>query len=329
MTLRVAQVGCGYWGKNLARNFAELGALHAVVDDNRETAEKMAREHGALAATFDAVLADDAISAVSLATPAPMHAQMALAAVKAGKHVFVEKPLALDISEAKQLVAAAHDSGCVLMVGHLLQYHPIFAALQNLVEKGALGKLQYIYSNRLSFGKIRIEENVLWSFAPHDVSMILALTGEVPCSVLAEGSSVVTAGIADNVICHMRFPSGVRAHINASWLHPFKEHRLVVTGDKATAVFEDSHPDWSKRLSVHRHVVSRPSGLPIADKGEVEYIEVEPAEPLRAECSHFLDAVRFGTAPRTDAAEGLRVLEVLTQAEESLARSIIPAGTGQ
>jgi predicted dehydrogenase len=326
MTVRLAQVGCGYWGKNLARNFAQLGALHAVVDDNPATAAAMATEHGALAMTFASVLDDPNIEAVSLATPAPQHARMALAALNAGKHVFVEKPLALEVEEARQLVEAAKRSGQILMVGHLLQYHPIFNALLEIVKKGELGNIKYIYSNRLSFGKIRVEENVLWSFAPHDVSMVLALAGEMPQEVKAEGASFVTQGVADNAICHLNFPSGIAAHINVSWMHPFKEHRLVIVGEKATAVFEDSQPDWSKRLAIYRNYVDRAGAFPSAVKGPVEFIEVASAEPLKEECSHFLDCIQTGNAPRTNGAEGLRVLNVLRQAEDSLVRSLNQAG---
>lgn len=326
MTVRLAQVGCGYWGKNLARNFAQLGALHAVVDDNPATAAAMATEHGALAMTFASVLDDPNIEAVSLATPAPQHARMALAALNAGKHVFVEKPLALEVEDARQLVEAAKRSGQILMVGHLLQYHPIFKALLEIVKKGELGNIKYIYSNRLSFGKIRVEENVLWSFAPHDVSMVLALAGEMPQEVKAEGASFVTQGVADNAICHLNFPSGIAAHINVSWMHPFKEHRLVIVGEKATAVFEDSQPDWSKRLAIYRNHVDRAGAFPSAVKGPVEFIEVAPAEPLKEECGHFIDCIQTRNAPRTDGAEGLRVLNVLRQAEDSLVRSLNQAG---
>ena len=326
MTINLAQVGCGYWGKNLARNFAELDALYAVVDDNPATASARAGEHGAVAMTFDAVLEDANIDAIALATPAPKHAHMALAALKAGKHVFVEKPLALEIDQAHELVKEAERSGKMLMVGHLLQYHPIFSALREIVSQGQIGNVRHIYSNRLSFGKIRIEENVLWSFAPHDVSMVLSLAGEMPMHVTAHGSSFVTKGIADNAICHMIFPSGVAAHINVSWMHPFKEHRLVVVGDTGMAVFEDSQPDWSKRLALYRNHVDHSGASPTAEKGPVEYVEVNVAEPLKEECRHFLNSIRNQTSPRTDGHEGLRVLNVLRQAEDSLSHSLDLAG---
>jgi predicted dehydrogenase len=325
--VRVAQVGCGHWGKNLARNYAELGALAAVCDGDAATAERISAAHGAPARSFADILADPSIDGVSLATPAVTHPELALRALAAGKHVFIEKPLALDLEDAERVIAAADAADRVLMVGHLLQYHPIFIALRKMVAEGALGRLHYIYSNRLSLGKFRNEENVLWSFAPHDFSMILGLVGEEPDGVTAEGAVVVTDSIADWCLCHLRFPSGVRAHVHASWLHPYKEHRLVVVGDAAMAVFEDSRPDWGERLALYRHGIDRSGSVPAPLKGEAEYVAVERGEPLREECSHFLDCIRTGQRPRTDGREGLRVLKVLNRAEAALARSL--AGAGQ
>lgn len=319
---RIAQVGCGHWGKNLARNFAELGVLAAVADDHADTAARIAAQHGVAARSFEAILADDAIDGVSLATPAITHADMALRAIAAGKHVFVEKPLALDPAEGMRVVEAAETAGRVLMIGHLLQYHPIFLELKRLVEAGTFGRLRYVYSNRLSLGKFRQEENVLWSFAPHDLSMILGLLGEEPDQVTAEGAAILSDSIADWSICNMRFPSGARAHVQTSWLHPFKEQRLVVVGDDAMAVFEDSAPDWSRRLAIYRHGIDRSGSGPVPVKAEPEYIAVAQDEPLQAECRHFVECVRTGARPRTDGREGLRVLNVLARAEAALGSSL-------
>lgn len=319
---RIAQVGCGHWGKNLARNFAELGLLAAVADDHPETAERIAAQHGVEPRSFDMILADEAIDAVALATPAITHAEMALRAIAAGKHVFIEKPLALDPADGAKVVAAAEQAGRVLMIGHLLQYHPIFLELKRLVEAGTLGKLRYAYSNRISLGKFRQEENVLWSFAPHDLSMILALIGEEPDHVRAEGAAILNDSIADWSVCHMRFPSGVRAHVQTSWLHPFKEQRLVVVGDDAMAVFEDSLPDWDRRLAIYRHGVDRSGAGPVPIKADPEYVVVAKDEPLQAECRHFADCIRNAAQPRTDGREGLRVLNVLARAEAALGESL-------
>lgn len=320
--IKVVQIGCGHWGKNLARNFAELGALAAVVDDHPETAARIASAHGVPVRAFGEILADPAIAGVALATPAATHGQMALTALAAGKHVFVEKPLALDPLEARHVVETADRVGRVLMVGHLLQYHPLFVALKGLVAAGELGELRYIYSNRLSLGKIRTEENVLWSFAPHDLSMILSLTGEEPDHVSAEGAAVLSGSIADWCTCQMRFPSGVRAHLQVSWLHPFKEQRLVVMGAKGMVVFEDSQPDWDRRLALYRHRIDQSGTAPVPVKADPEYVPVAKDEPLLAECRHFIECIMAGTPAQTDGNEGLRVLRVLDRAEAALAASL-------
>jgi UDP-2-acetamido-3-amino-2,3-dideoxy-glucuronate N-acetyltransferase len=316
--IRVAAIGVGYWGKNLARNFAQLGNLAAVADFDPSTAARIAGEHGCSVKTLEEVISDPSIDAVALATPAGTHADLAIRALQAGKHVYVEKPLALNREDAERVIAAAARSGRVLMVGHLLQYHPIFVRVRELVEAGELGRLNYVYSNRLGLGKFRTEENVLWSFAPHDISMLLSLAGELPSTVSAHGAAYVTPGIADWSIIHLQFPSGLRGHVQASWSHPFKEHRLVVVGDGGMAVFEDSQPEWNKRLAIYRHGIDRSGAVPAPVKAEPVYVNVAQGEPLRAECEHFLTCVATGAQPRTDGREGLAVLGVLESAEACL-----------
>jgi len=318
----IAHVGYGYWGRNLARNFAELGALAAVVDFNPEAAAAAAEAHNVRAASFEEVLADPDIDGISIATPAEMHFAHACAALKAGKHVFVEKPLALDVAEAEQLCALAGQRGLRLMVGHLLQYHPIYVKLRELVRAGELGKLAYVYSNRLSLGKFRREENVLWSFAPHDISMVLGLFDAEPLHVSAQGNASFTPGVADMVTMQMHFPGGGSGHVLTSWMHPFKEQRLVVIGEKAMAVFEDSEPDWNAKLKIYRHAIDTSGPVPVPAKGEAEFVVVPRSEPLKAECSHFIEAIDTNNAPRTDGAEGLRVLRALDQAEKALAENL-------
>lgn len=318
----IAHVGHGYWGRNLARNFHELGHLAAVVDPDAKAAETAAKAYGVNAATFEGVLADSAIQAVSLATPAGLHFNQAKAALEAGKHVFVEKPLALDIGEAEQLCRLAEERGLVLMVGHLLQYHPIYIKLREMVEAGELGRLLYVYSNRLSLGKFRAEENVLWSFAPHDLSMILGLFGEEPSNVTAQGNVSFLPGIADMATVQMHFPAGGSGHVQVSWMHPFKEQRLVVIGDKAMAVFEDSLPNWDDKLVVYRHVIDTSGAVPDPRKAEAERIPVEKSEPLKAECRHFASCIESGQKARTDGREGLAVLRVLDKAEKALKQNL-------
>lgn len=318
MTARIAQIGCGYWGKNLTRNFAELGALVAVVDNDPEVAERMAKNHNVEAATLDEVLSRDDIDAISFATPAETHADLALKAFEAGKHVFVEKPMALTTKDAKEIMSAAEQSGKIFMVGHLLQYHPIFVRLREEIEKGRIGKIQYIYSNRLSLGKFRTEENVLWSFAPHDISMILSLAQDDVVHVSAQGASFVTPDIADVTTAQLTFQSGMKAHVFASWAHPFKEHRLVVVGDNGMIVFEDSNTEWDEKLAYYAHQISKGDSAPVAKKADAEFIKVENSEPLKTECAHFIDCIQTGQQPRTDIKEAYAVLDVLEQAENCL-----------
>lgn len=326
----IAHVGHGYWGRNLARNFHEIGHLAAIVDADATAAAAAAATYGVRAASFEAVLADPGIDAVSLASPAGEHYAQAKAALEAGKHVYVEKPLALDIAEAGELCALAAARGRVLMVGHLLQYHPVYLALRQMVEAGELGRIQHVYSNRLSLGKFRAEENVLWSFAPHDISMILGLTGEEPDAVSAQGTVAFTPGIADLVSAQMRFPGGVRAHVLVSWMHPFKEQRLVVIGDKGMAVFEDSQPNWEDKLLLYPHRIDRSGPVPNPVKADAQRVAVAKAEPLKEECRHFVTSIETGAAPRTDGREGLAVLRVLDAAERALTDNIKSASpTGE
>ncbi|WP_210168806.1 Gfo/Idh/MocA family protein [Mesorhizobium sp. Root1471] len=314
----IAHVGHGYWGKNLARNFHELGYLGAIVDPVPAVAEAAAKAYGVRAASFGDVLADPSIDAVSIASPAGLHFAQAKAAMEAGKHVYVEKPVALDVTEAEALCALAERTGRVLMVGHLLQYHPGYVKLRRMVEAGDLGRLLYVYSNRLSLGKFRNEENVLWSFAPHDISMILGLYGAEPASVSAQGNVSFLPGIADMVTVQMHFPGGGSGHVQASWMHPFKEQRLVVIGEKAMAVFEDSAPAWEDKLLLYRHTIDQSGAVPNPAKADAERIAVEKSEPLKDECRHFAECVETGNTPRTDGKEGLAVLRVLDKAEKAL-----------
>ena len=310
-------IGCGYWGRNLVRNFHGLDALAGVVDDDARRSEEHAAQSGVPALGLEEALDRQDIDAVAIATPATTHAAIALSALAAGKHVFVEKPIALSLEEANTLVERAAAERRVLMVGHLLQYHPAFYELKRLVDSGRIGRLQYVYSNRLNLGKIRREENVFWSFAPHDISMILALVGELPEQVGAVGVCYLHRTVADVTTTHLTFPNGVNAHIFVSWLHPFKEQKLVVVGDGGMAVFDDGKP-WHEKLIVYGHRIAWIHGLPTPDKAEAEPMALEQAEPLQLECRHFLECVANGSRPRTDGAEGLRVLRVLDAAERCM-----------
>ena len=314
---RVAVAGCGYWGINLVRNFHAVGALAAVCEAAPARAAELSAQFGVPALSFEQVLADPGFDAVVLATPAETHAALALRVIDAGKHVFVEKPLALAAEDAEKVRKAAEARGRVVMVGHLMQYHPAFLRLRQLVAEGGLGRLRYIYSNRLNLGKFRRQEDVFWSFAPHDISMILALAGDTPETVQTVGHSYLYNGIADVTTTHLTFGSGINAHIFVSWLHPYKEQRLVVVGDSGMAVFDDSRP-WAEKLVHYPHRVAWRDGMPQPDKADAIAIDLLPAEPLRLECLHFLDCVRKNERPRTDVAEGIGVLSVLDAARRSM-----------
>lgn len=319
MVANIAVVGCGYWGSKIVRVMGELGALACVVDADLAKADALARQHGARGRTLAEALVDPAIKGVAIATPAATHAEIAHAALAAGKHCFVEKPITLRVSEAEGLVAAAARAGRKLMVGHLLQYHPAFLELLRLVRAGELGRLQYIGSNRMNFGRFRREENSLWSFAPHDISMLLALAGEEPVSVAAFGAPVLHPTIADVTTTHLVFPSGVKAHVHVSWLHPVKEQTLTVVGDRGMLVFNDGQ-NWDRKLMRYAHRIEWIDGHPQPVPAEPTPVALTQAEPLKLELQHFLRCVNEPDfLPRTDGAEGTRVLRVLAAADVALA----------
>jgi UDP-2-acetamido-3-amino-2,3-dideoxy-glucuronate N-acetyltransferase len=320
---KIAVLGCGYWGKNLVRNFRELGALAMVCDSSiggRQTATQIAPEVP-FSTSFEDVLKESSVQGVAIATPAETHYALVLAALRAGKHVFVEKPLALTVSQGREMMHEAEKSERILMVGHLLQYHPHVRKMLEMVHAGTLGKLQYITSNRLNLGKIRREENSLWSFAPHDLSVILAIGGnQLPEQVRCVGEAWLTKGVADTTLTMLRFSGGLRAHVYVSWLNPFKEQKLTIVGSNAMLVMDDSQP-WSDKLILHQQpIVWSSDKIPVATKSPGEAIAIPEAEPLREECSHFLNCISSGSKPQTDAAEGVRVLAVLQAAQESLDR---------
>lgn len=315
----VAVIGAGYWGKNLVRNYHQSGALKLICEKNTTLLHHLKAEYPGVetSLTFRDALKRTDIQAIVVATSAETHYALAREALLSGKHVFVEKPLALYEPEAEELVALAGDRNLTLMVGHLLQYHPVFVRLKELVANGELGRINYIYSHRLNLGKIRREENILWSFAPHDISMILALAGEEPESVMATGGNYLHQRIADVTTTHLEFASGLRGHIFVSWLHPFKDQKLVVVGDRKMAVFDDTQP-WDNKLLLYPHQIKWENNTPVPTKASPQRVEVPQREPLRMECEHFLACVSNGRTPRTDGPEGLRVLRILKASQHSL-----------
>jgi UDP-2-acetamido-3-amino-2,3-dideoxy-glucuronate N-acetyltransferase len=314
-------LGAGAWGKNLARCFDTLRALRSILVPSAAEATAISTQFPGVAVhtSLKVALDDPGVGKVAVATPSPTHFELARAALEAGKDVFVEKPLCLDRREAEELVELAAARGRVLMVGHLLQYHPCVVELLRMTREGELGQLLTITSTRLNLGKFRAEENVLYSFAPHDVSIVLSLLGDrLPESVRCVGASFVKPGLADSTTSTLRFEGGVMAQLYVSWLNPFKEQKLTVVGTKAMAVFDDGKP-WPEKLLLHRDYLSLVNGAAapsVGGRGEPRLVREE--EPLLDESRHFLQACRERSAPRTDGREGLRVLTVLEMARRSL-----------
>jgi UDP-2-acetamido-3-amino-2,3-dideoxy-glucuronate N-acetyltransferase len=323
---RIAVVGAGYWGKNLVRNFHELGALACVVDTREQILAEVRKEYNvATSSALEPVLADAEIGGVVIAAPAAQHFQLARKCLLAGKDVYAEKPLALHAEEGEQLVALANQRGKLLMVGHILEYHPAILELKRLISEGVLGNIQYIYSSRLNLGKLRNEENILWSFAPHDISAILYLLGESPTRISAHGGSYLNHGV-DTTLTTCEFPSGVKAHIFVSWLHPFKEQKLAIIGGKTMAVFDDCEPE--RKLVLYSHRIDWLDRVPVAQKDGGHVVPLLKCEPLRIECEHFLHCMETREQPRTNGASALRVLQVLEGCEESLKANGQPIEVG-
>jgi predicted dehydrogenase len=322
----VGVVGLGYWGPNLARNFANLpGAeLRWCCDGRQEARERFAAVHRQARFTgdLDDLLTDSELDAIVLATPVPTHASLALRVLEAGKHCFVEKPLAQSVADAERAVEAADRAGKVLMVGHLLQYHPGVVKLKELATSGELGDVQYIYANRLNLGQLRADENALWSLGAHDVSVVLHLAGEEPSELSARGESYVRPGVEDVVFAFMRFPSGLSAHLHLSWLDPHKERRFTVVGAKKMATFDDMALE--QKITVYDKGFDEKAdtyGEYITRSGDIFSPRLPNAEPLRLECEHFIACVAEGRTPLSDGRSGLRVVRVLEGLQRELEAS--------
>jgi predicted dehydrogenase len=321
--IRVGVVGLGYWGPNLARNFAAIDGceLAWLCDGSEQIRAKLTAAFPGVrtSAEIEELLADPGLDAVVLATPVPTHAELAARVLEAGKHCFVEKPLATTVADAQRAVDAAERAERILMVGHLLEYHPAVTRLKELLDADELGSLYYVYGNRVNLGKLRAEENALWSLGAHDVSVVLHLVGEEPVECSAHGESYVRGGIQDVVFCYLRFPSGEVAHLHLSWLDPHKERRITVVGSKRMATFDDMRTEG--KLTVYDKGFDEDAsswGEYIARAGESFSPRLANAEPLRLECRHFIDCIREGRTPRSDGQSGLRVVRVLEALQQSL-----------
>lgn len=313
---RVAVVGCGAWGKNLVRNFAELGSLAGVCDSDSQKAEALASQYNVPTFSEEEVFSHPSLDAIVISSLAPLHAHQGERALESGKHVYIEKPITLSVHDTRRLCSLAKTKDRVLMVGHILNYHPAFVALKAHLPE--LGPLKHIYANRLALGRFRHQESVLWDLASQDISLILALAQDMPRSVDATGQAFLAAEKPANALLTLTFPSGLTAHVHASWLSPFKEQKLVVIGEQAIAVFDDRKP-WAEKLQISRDCYTWKGGQPLAnDSFQTQFISLPETEPLKNECLHFLACIQKGEEPLTSGLEGLRVTEVLEKAEHVL-----------
>ncbi|RCL03028.1 MAG: Oxidoreductase family protein [Candidatus Tokpelaia sp. JSC189] len=321
MSPRVAILGCGYWGRNHIRTLKNLGALAAVSDADADRAEGFAVEHDVEAIPVDELFTCENIDAIVLALPPQFHAENAIRTVINGKDVLVEKPIALNVAAAEREVKIARDNGRILMVGHVLRFHPAFEKLLDLVNSSELGEVRYIHSNRLGLGKFHAESDALWDLASHDLSMILALTGCEPSEVRGEGAAIINQ-LSDFAHVHMRFPDGLRSHLVVSRLNPYRERRLTVIGSKAMAVFDDVKC-WDRKLAIYRFSVWQDNEQWAFTADEPEYIPIEEGLPLTRELECFLHCIRTREEPRTNGEEAIAVLRILTAG--SVSHSIIGA----
>ena len=314
---RTGLIGCGMWGRNLARNLSQLGALASVADRDAENAAAFADEFGGKADSIDAVLEQHDLDGIIIATPAFTHADLACRALAAGRHVYVEKPLAMSLDEANRIAAAARDARRVVMVGHLIRYHQAFITFQQEIASGRIGKVQHVMANRLAMGRIRSNESVIHDLCPHDTSLLLALMGEEPTSVSCAGASHITPGIIDHVSAMFAFSDERTAAMNISWISPYKEHRLTVTGSSGSIVFDDSRP-WAEKLTLFRDDI-QPQGDGFAiSRSEPVFLPVDESEPLKQEVATFIDCCDTGKVPPTDLTEALAVQRVLEQMHMSI-----------
>lgn len=318
MKSNIAVVGCGYWGKNLVRNFYELNALHTICDCDEEKLNSFKENYPKLSYSKDykSVFDNPDIDAVVISTPTATHYQLSKEALLAEKDVFVEKPIALHYREGEELVSLAKEKNRILMVGHILEYHPAVIKMKELIDSGELGRINYIYSNRLNLGKFRTEENILWSFAPHDISVILYLLEEMPSKVTAHGGNYLNPNITDVTVTNLEFTSGAKAHIFVSWLHPYKEQKFVVIGDKKMALFDDVKPE--NKLFIYNPKIDWIKEFPIPHPEEAQPVKYKEAEPLKSECSHFIGCLKTRNTPKTNGLKGLQVLKILEACQESL-----------
>ncbi len=326
--LRVAQIGVGYWGRNVLRNLMSMDDVEvaAACDRSRDVLAETEAAHSGLQLSTDveSVLKDDSVRAVVIATETPYHFVVAEAALRSGKHVFVEKPLVQTVEQAERVVALAEDRDLRLMVGHLLLYHPAFDYVREAIEGGELGDVHYMYSTRVNLGIVRDRENAFESLAPHDLALAIAYLGGEPESVSARGAAYLRPGVEDVVFATVSFSGGRLAHLHTSWLDPHKVRKVTVVGSKRMAVIDDTAAAEKVRIFDKGVELTREIGYPAYPEamtlrsGDITIPRIAATEPLRAELQHFVDCVRSGATPRTDGRNGLAVVRILEAARKSI-----------
>lgn len=313
----IALVGCGMWGRNIARNLAGLNALYAVCDSHQERCASFASQFDTKARSYDELLNDDAIDGIVIASNASTHKSLALAALQASKHVYIEKPMALTLGDAEAIADGVQQTGYQVMVGHLIRYHSGFQTLQAQIAAGAIGKVKHIQANRLAMGRIRNTESVLFDLCPHDLSLILALAGQLPDSVICHGVSHITEGVVDILSTGLKFANGLSAGMQTSWLSPYKEHRLTVIGEQGSIVFDDTKP-WSEKLMLYQDNITQSGDLFVIERASPLALAVPESEPLKDEISAFIALCEEGRLPPTDVKEALAVQKVLEEMQTNL-----------
>ena len=310
--IHIAVVGCGMWGRNIARNCAGLGVLSHVVDPSAERAAEFAQSFSAQIASFDEVCANPSVQGVMISASAAAHEPLAIAALKSGKNVFVEKPMAMTLASAQAMNAAAEATGKQLMIGHLIRYHPAFTELCTQVENGAIGRIRHIQANRLAMGRIRNTESALFDLCPHDLSLILALAGGLPNKVVCHGAAHITPGVVDLLSTGLGFDGGVTAGMMTSWVNPIKEHRLIVTGQTGSLMFDDTRP-WPEKLTLFSDHITQSGEVFVVERASPIHLPVDEKEPLKQEVTAFADVCRTGQPALTNGDEGVAVQTVLEQ----------------
>lgn len=314
---KIALLGCGMWGRNIARNLSRLNVLAAVCDADRDRASNFATQFDSQEMTFEAILSDPSIDGIMLATNANTHKELATQALAQGKHVYIEKPMALTLADAKAIETAAITANKGVMIGHLIRYHPAFISLLEQIQSGAIGKVKHIQANRLAMGRIRNSESVLFDLCPHDLSLILAIAGTQPSQVICHGVSHITPGVVDILSTGLGFENGISAHMQTSWLSPYKEHRLTVTGETGSLVFDDTKP-WQEKLTLFQDEITQSGTLFLIERASPLTLPISESEPLRDEMQAFINLIDHDVTPPTHAQEGVCVQQVLEEMQSQL-----------